>query len=405
MDRETATTVAGEAATVSTRILFVLSAVLLARGAAAAEREPVVLELVEQLGDSSFAAREEAARSLLALGTECIPALRNAAESNDLEVRYRARRLVDEIEAQDHQRRLEAFAADAGGEAEELLPAWAHFRTSVGGDAAAREFFVGIQRAESKLFRTWEKGSDDLAKAYDRRVVELHYMYAQRNDRRDIARHVGALLYLGADAGLDVSTATGYTLYSFLNYNEFRQSVGDDETGRVLRKVLGNWIAQPTGTSPHLKVNLALQQGLKEGLSAAERMLRDGAPPAQLQYAVLAVGRFGGPEHVPLLEPLLDDTTVLTASRSNSKVTYTCEARDVALAVLLHLTGAAPKSYGFSRLTKNPQFLYSPTSMGFNSDEQRAAALRRWRTMGPGAPVEAPLPSEPPVEAPAPRRI
>jgi formylglycine-generating enzyme required for sulfatase activity len=57
-----------------------------------------VAALIEQLGDDQFERREEASRTLRAVGEPALAALRIAgAESHDLEIRQRARQLVREI--------------------------------------------------------------------------------------------------------------------------------------------------------------------------------------------------------------------------------------------------------------------------------------------------------------------
>ena len=55
-------------------------------------------ELIPQLGAASFEQREAVERRLQQRGVEALPALREAVNSGDLEIRYRARRLVTTIE-------------------------------------------------------------------------------------------------------------------------------------------------------------------------------------------------------------------------------------------------------------------------------------------------------------------
>ena len=57
-----------------------------------------IAALIEQLGDTKFRVREAAMRGLIALGRPAIPALRQALKSGDLEVRMRARMVLDKIQ-------------------------------------------------------------------------------------------------------------------------------------------------------------------------------------------------------------------------------------------------------------------------------------------------------------------
>lgn len=346
-----------------------------------------------QLGNASFTVRQQAARALRAGGLASLPALEGAAASADLEIRYRARRLIEQIEQADHEERLSRFEqADAPSAGDDLLAGWKTFRAMGGDDPAVRALFVSMHRAEPRLFRLLERRADDLALRYEQRVIELQYAYARRDDRREIVANVAALLLIGSESHVALSTPAGSALYSFLGYHEFRTAFSDGATGPALRGLLGHWIAQPGGASSSLKVNLALQQGLPEGLTPALHAIRENVSDSQLQFAILAVGRFGSAAQVPVLEPLLQNETVLVVTRSNQQTTYTCEVRDVALAVLVHLTGQDPQPYGFSRLSHNAQYLFSPTSTGFTSDDQRQAALARWSAWQQTTPVRAPRP-------------
>jgi hypothetical protein len=55
-------------------------------------------KLVQRLGDPSFRVREAASRALVKLGKQAVPALRAALESDDLEIRMRARQALQAIQ-------------------------------------------------------------------------------------------------------------------------------------------------------------------------------------------------------------------------------------------------------------------------------------------------------------------
>ena len=78
---------------------------LLAASAAAQEPTPrptadarAIARLIQQLGDGRYAVREEATRKLAEIGAAAVPALRQAARSDDPEIRIRARRLLQTVE-------------------------------------------------------------------------------------------------------------------------------------------------------------------------------------------------------------------------------------------------------------------------------------------------------------------
>src|SRR5438046_9469252 len=57
-----------------------------------------VERLIEQLGSEKFTEREAASKRLAAIGEPALDALHRALSSRDLEVRYRARRIVAAVE-------------------------------------------------------------------------------------------------------------------------------------------------------------------------------------------------------------------------------------------------------------------------------------------------------------------
>src|SRR5262245_56937032 len=65
--------------------------------------------LINRLGDASFDSREAAARRLKEIGLPALAALREASSHRNLEVRYRVRRLLVDVEQLDHERRLAVF--------------------------------------------------------------------------------------------------------------------------------------------------------------------------------------------------------------------------------------------------------------------------------------------------------
>jgi hypothetical protein len=62
--------------------------------------------------------------------------------------------------------------------------------------------------------------------------------------------------------------------------------------------------------------------------------------------------------------------------------TFSVQTRDVALAVALHLRKQSPEDFGIS-VTASDLHLFSIESMGFNSDDERDAALQKYRSQFP----------------------
>ena len=335
--------------------------------------------LVQGLGDSSFQVRRESAQKLKELGLAARPALIAGAKDSDPEIRYRASRLLEQVEQLDHQQRLERFLKAPEQAPDDLLPGLKRFRKTVGTNPASLELFARMQRAEPKLFRRLDAGGKQFQTQFEQRCAELQYAYRDKTIRRRIPENVHALLFLAAEPELKTSDRTESLIYSFVNYKEVRASLTGDRKDPAVRKLIGAWVAKPSGWRKYFKLLLALRHNLPEGLKPALETVQGGTSNSQVQYGVLAIGKFGGKEYLPKLEELFSNQSVLSYSKSRGKTIYSCQVRDVALASALHLTGQDPKQYGFERLRKHPEYLFWPGTAGFKSEKDRKAAFRKWK--------------------------
>jgi hypothetical protein len=339
-------------------------------------------ELVRQLGDDSFPVRQAATRELALLGCVAKEALIEGLKSSDPEVRSRCRRLLSTVLDLDLQARLAAFAEESGGQGHEL-PLWQGYRDMVGNDPASRELFVEMVRAEPHLFEATEGEPRALGALLQSRCEQLQqgaFESDARNRRAVPVGSVAALFFIGAQPEVAISDTFVSYLHTFSYQPSFRSAMLSTEKAAPLRKILGAWIARPAGpVNSYQNFMLSLQFGLKEGLAPAVAMLRDGASqPHMAQYAMLLVGRFADKEGIPLLLPFLEDQNLLGSYSVNDQEVRT-ELRDVALAVLVHLTQQDHALYGFDHLQKNSEMVFQPVTAGFTDPLKREAALARWR--------------------------
>ncbi len=345
----------------------------------AADGEVRATELVSRLGSPRFDVRAEASKQILDVGLPAIPALEAAASNPSLEVRRRAERLLVDLGRRLHEQKLTQLKADPERTPDDFLPGLKRFRETVGRDAAATGLFLDMCRAEPDLFRMAEAPPREVEQEYDARSADVQFEINVLQSRSRIADRVAALLFIAAHPDLKESDIAANVVYSLAHQNEFRQSLTNGPQAPFVKKVTGQWIRKAGGVNAYQKLSLALSLDIPDGIHPAVEMIkRPAAVGGQAQFAVLAVARFGGKEHIPLVEKLLADKTLLSTTAPNNKVTYTCEMRDVALAALLHLTGQDPKGYGFSQLQRNPQWVFSPNTAGFAKAEDREAAISKW---------------------------
>ncbi len=118
--------------------------------------------LIRELGSPTYEEREKASEALLRLGIAARPDLELALNSNDAEVRYRARKILAKVLADDLAKRIEAFIRDVDGKQKLTLPGWETFSKQFGTDKPARELFVEMIRDEGPLVEAIQAGDPKL---------------------------------------------------------------------------------------------------------------------------------------------------------------------------------------------------------------------------------------------------
>jgi hypothetical protein len=129
-----------------------------------------------------------------------------------------------------------------------------------------------------------------------------------------------------------------------------------------------------------------LTEALPVALSAAtaDPKLPRVSPYVRMN-ALLVGGQLGKREHVDRIEPVLDDATVVIAGGAAGKpggaAGVDVQMRDVALVIMLRLTGQRPIDYGYANAqaqiqASNP---LNPAALFPRSAEQRQAAILKWR--------------------------
>lgn len=381
-------------------MVWVLAAtiVLLARSAAAsgdlpaAQDQPVrpqarksqIAELVAQLGDSSFAVRQRATRELVELGIVARDALVEAANGDDAEVRARARAVLATVEEADFRARLDAFSSDFDGSHKQTLPGWEQFTTLFGSGRVARQLFVEMQRAEPELLEAFAKGEKPANEAINARCqsISQHAMQSPRESLISMGT-VASMLLVGSADEITIDEQMGIQLYTWMIYQPaFQKNAAGGVWSPLLRKLLGRWVMKDAGSAATVQNLLfAASYELKdEALVLSTRVLSNEHTAANTrQYAILITGRFGGKEHLPMMEKLLADTTSCgTFQANNPPRQVELQVRDIALAVALHLTGQNLREYGFTSVQTNPTTLFQVATLVFNDAAKREEALKKW---------------------------
>ena len=328
---------------------------------AAAEQ---IAQCIRELGADSFAAREQAARQLIDLGIAAREALTQAAGDPDAEIRIRARAILATVFESDFRDRLEAFSADYNGLNKKTLPGWERFSSSFGTGSLARQMFVEMQRAEPELFEAFVKGGKPASEALEASCRGVIQQAIQNPpDGRVSLGTVASLLLVASAEDVSVDEQFGGQLFPWLIAQQaFQKGARESDRSAMLKKLLGMWVVKdvsPAAAVENLKFAATFE--LKaEGLSLASRLLADQRAAATVRpSAILMVGKFGGKEHLAMIEKLLDDTSNCgTVQATNPPRQLELQVRDVALAVALRMTGQNLREYGYLSAQPHPTTLF-----------------------------------------------
>lgn len=337
--------------------------------------------LVRQLGAGSFELREQASQALLKMGRPAKQALLDGMKMTDPEVRNRCERILVLVLEQDFKARLDGFIADKEGKQEHDLPAWGRYRKIVGNDASTRELYVEMAQAQRQLLEDFDTEPKTVADKYGVEVQALFQRLWGPNvaQRKQIGiGDVAAMLLVGSDPDVALADQTRVLTVNLLYQPAFSQGVRTGPRVEPLKKLLGGWIGQASGQSAVQMLNLAMQYNLKEGLDLGLRLIREKDFASGM--SIVAVGKLGTKQHLAVLEPLLSNDTVLMNANFNNKP-GTTEVRDVALAMMVHLSGQPIKDFGFEffRGANNDQVFFAPAYLAFSDQMKRDAALKKWQ--------------------------
>lgn len=346
--------------------------------------------LVQQLDADSFADREGAMQELIQMGQPALESIQPLTRHKNRELRKRAEAIVIQVALNSRPERLRRFVAGEELTGAMAIPGWHRMTRVAGANAAARQLWISVLQSEWEFLNRFDKAGAGADQVLLDRLVELNSNRSWKQQK--ISRDAVIALMVSATTARDLPNRNaldstpdhvGIQIYSLLSQ---LSSNGDDSAWQspVFRKIVGRFIVAAQGpTSIYQGLTLAMRQNLEqEGLEAAERVIRSGGGlPHVRQYAILALARFGGKEHVATLQDLLDDSGVFYTGKlnGNKRAKIECQVRDLALASLIHLTGGDPRAAGFQHLQANKDFVFLPHTVGFTSEDDRLATLSQFQ--------------------------
>jgi hypothetical protein len=375
--------------------------------------------LVQQLGSEQFLERERAEQALVGMGRLARPALLEAVNSDpNPEVRNRCSLLLPKANALDLKARLEVFLADVDGRYEHDLPGWNEFRAVIRNewtllghvvwsdpslDKPARAVFAELVASPENraLLLAANESRAELGQQVAARRQELYNQKVRRTTvvngmvitspvrREPTTADLATLLFAESLVPSRFVPRTAAMSTLLANSSFTRDVKESDAAARVYRAIATAWLeSRQDPVEMYQAMTIARSFNLPDQtVRLAVRLLNDrGATPSYRGLAATQLAQVGTKEHIPLMEKLMQETTVLTTvARSvvkdgrNEIQRFEIQVRDVGLAVSVLLSGQKLEDYGFVDLIANPGGVatYSYTRQ-YLPEDKREAAFRKW---------------------------
>jgi hypothetical protein len=296
------------------------------------------------------------------------------------------------IDRTDFARRLQAFAADTDGRRRLTLPGWKQYRKLVGDDPAARALFVDLQRAEGPMFAAaFDKSLQPPQRIWEERLMRLvswQMTAGNRNVPAPLAS-CAAMVFLGSVPEIEMSDNGAMLVDNLIQRPPIRETIMSQGPRDPLRRLVTAWILHCPNASEEIvtrRLNLITGLGIREAIGlpleiAGKNEKYANLLPITRARALTIIGQYGNKTHVEELEPLLADTSIVMPLQAPqpAQAVPNVQIRDVALVMMLYLTGQRPMDYGYLHARLQPQQAFVLESLFCESDEKRAEATAKWR--------------------------
>lgn len=352
-------------------------------------------ELVRQLGDPKFAAREAAAKKLVDLGAAAVPALAAGTKSADEEVRTRSAALLPRAEAVGWGRRADAFLADPAGHRD--LPLVAEWERLAGKpDAGTRRLYADMLRGGGSVLEAMTTDRTAGRTALTARARGLLAANRAKGTQVEIpAGAVAAVLFAQAVVmdpapGPPADGGRHEPLYLLAN-PAVAAALGDEVVGPAYRRLVVAWVESRPADDHMSALYFALLAHRRPFPEADPVLMRLATKHASTQIrwvALEALGRSGTDAARAKLTELLDDKTTMYDNLGNGDAGH--QVRDCALAALAGGAGKDPAGYGLTTYM-SAGFWFGGTAdtvtlhlRGFKSSADRDRGLRKWKAEAGG---------------------
>ena len=342
-------------------------------------------QLIRDLASTDFRTRKTAEKTLATAGDDAIEPLERALVTASLDQRILINGILQRLKQNSFVVQVQRAQKTLNVDSVSHFPEWNRFATLVGKTEASIKAYLSLLQAEPKLFAAAMKKSPalpDLLEARAASLVKTTRPSPAPVEQFSVDSYV-ALLLLAGNKENRLPRATSSDISKMLSHSEFRTAVTGESNQWRLR-IAGSYI-QRDRIAVSAPLAFAREHKLPEGLSVARNVISKALRGRNGLYAMMVIRDLGTEEDIVLLESVFANRGVLfEAPLNQDKNRYTVYNGDLAMAIVLVMRKRDPREFGFK--TPDPRdapFRFSLDTVGFHSNDERQAALARYRTEFP----------------------
>ena len=345
------------------------------------ETQAEVEQLIKDLGAAKYHIRKRATIRLQSLGTFALDAVSSQLRHENPEVRVRARKVAEHIEAEIREQRIRSFLVKNPTAPTDELPGWTQLNLIVGDTSHSRQWLAHMLRENWDIVEQLSTRNSPLSV-----VLEVDRLNGRRNQGMPPTAAEIATIMLFAD---ELPTDKLSNTFSMLNQFSSKSNGVNPWENDAFRRLAGKTVRQcDTPQVAYQAFSLALRRDLPDGITPALATLNNSSVVPHIKlYAILTIARFGTAEHVDSLTPLFEDRAVcFTRNRPIKLINrvqpplgahvakttkFECQVRDAAIAAALHLKSRDPADFGFANVLRSDQSVFQGHSLGFSNQLDR----------------------------------
>jgi hypothetical protein len=254
----------------------------------------------------------------------------------------------------------------------------------------ARKLYAEMVKANGALLEAAEEEPAKLTERVQQRYLELYAeMFGSpfgagfRRTYQPAALNVGdlcAVLFASCQPAYKPSQPD-WLLANLYTQPPFVNQLKNEKTGTAYRSLFFHYVeVRADDNLINQCAWMFAQHQLKEGADVIAKVLKAGKASQVYSkaQALCCIGTLGSKDHLKLLESYLEDATQVQPFFVGRGQRGEVKVKDVALAMTIHLNGKNPKDYGFVMWNVYPNQLLQYHQLGFGSDDERAAAFKKW---------------------------